>query len=342
VGETRRPVVIPAISARQPGCLTNLWISGDLQAEGEIGQGMFDQGTRFWLGPGNMICTKIFFPTRTHRWHMDGIRFEKMHGLGNDFVIIDARHQNYPSGDTIQAMADRQRGIGFDQLVVLHGATPVEMDIYNADGSRAGACGNVTRCVARLLDEEGMTMPCIIRTTSADLTASKVADGYEVDMGTPRRLPSQIPFTGAMDGDEAVIPGTHDRPELRASLVNMGNPHAVLFGDDELLTKAEIWGPLLSTHRDFPEGVNVGFGQILSDGHLRLRVHERGAGVTLACGSGACAAVVAAVDSGRLSPGPVAVDTDGGRLTITYAGGQGHVLMAGPAAHVFGGVWHDR
>lgn len=274
---------------------------------------------------------------------MDGIKFEKMHGLGNDFVIIDARHQDYPSIETIQAMANRHWGIGFDQLVVLHGGVPVHMDIYNADGSRAGACGNVTRCVARLLDEEGMPMPCTIRTTAGDLLVRRVAVGYEVDMGAPLRSPPTIPFTGSMHGDEAIIPGDNDlRPTLHAQLVNMGNPHAVLFGDDELLEKAAIWGPSLSTYEEFPEGVNAGFVSVKSSDHIRLRVHERGAGVTQSCGSGACAAVVAAVDSGRMLAGPIKVDTDGGRLIITYSGGQGHVLMAGPAAHVFGGVWHDR
>ncbi len=281
---------------------------------------------------------------------MDNIQFEKMHGLGNDFVIIDARAQTVPDHKIIKKMADRNRGIGFDQLVIISGTDPIKMDIYNGDGSLAEACGNVSRCVGKYLYDQGHMFPIEIKTNGGLITihAGASEHTFTVDMGKPKRLLRAIPaehvdIDPKQPADHVTFPPHQNTPSFTATLVNMGNPHAVLFGDEDMPHRAESWGPGITVHPSFPEQINAGFAHITPNKHIRLRVHERGAGVTQACGTGACAAVVAAVDTGLLQGGTHIVDMDGGSLLISYTKAPpSNVMMEGPVSHVFSGVWHEH
>jgi diaminopimelate epimerase len=257
-------------------------------------------------------------------------RFSKMHGLGNDFVVIDAREAPLPmSAGRAQAIADRHAGIGCDQLILIEpsDAADVRMRIFNADGSEVEACGNATRCIPLFLGQD-----VLIETKAGLLNARLAEGGAVVDMGQPHFEWDRIPLAYAMDTLTMPVGWEHlDAP----SAVNIGNPHVVFFGGAIEQDEAARLGAMIETDPLFPERVNVNFAQILSPAHIRLIVWERGAGLTRACGTGACATAVAAIRRG-LAKGPVTVSLPGGDLIIDWTPG-GSILMTGPATHVFDG-----
>jgi diaminopimelate epimerase len=271
-----------------------------------------------------------------------GLRFLKMHGLGNDFVIIDARGAGDPitpapmtldpmTSELAKALGDRHRGVGFDQLAVIADSTSADADItfWNSDGSTAGACGNASRCVAHLLMAESGTGTLAMNTANGRLTAELLADGRIcVDMGLVRTGWRDIPLAEEADTAALPLPGA-------PGAVSMGNPHCVFFVEDAGAVPLARVGPEWEHHPMFPQATNVEFVQVISRREVRLRVWERGTGITLACGSGACAVVVAGVRKGMLER-RVTVNLDGGALEIEWLD-NGHVCMAGPVAHVFEG-----
>jgi len=258
--------------------------------------------------------------------------FLKMHGLGNDFVVIDARGGADPTGSgLVSAMGDRHFGVGFDQLAVIRDAGDADaaVDFWNSDGSMSGACGNATRCVAQLLFDEGAET-VTLRTERGLLTAEPAPGGLvRVDMGPPTLDWREIPLARAQDTVRL------DAIEGEPCAANMGNPHCVFFVPDAEAAPVETLGPEIERHPLFPERTNVEFVQVIDRRTIRLRVWERGAGVTLACGSGACAAVVAGIRRGLLDE-EVEVRLDGGNLTVFWDGESG-VKMTGPTARVFSG-----
>jgi diaminopimelate epimerase len=266
---------------------------------------------------------------------MSELDFHKMHGLGNDFVIVDQRSGKLSlSAEQIRQIADRRSGVGFDQLLLLEPSQRADlfMRVYNPDGSEAGACGNGTRCVARLMMEEQGTSRVRIETTAGVLEAFPGLRGYTVKMGRPKLGWDEIPLARAMD---TLYLDIEAGPLSRPTAVCMGNPHAVFFVDDAEAIDLESLGPSLERHPLFPERANIGVAQVLDRGTIRLRVFERGAGITRACGSGACAALVAAVRR-DLCAQTASVRVDGGRLRVTW-GDDGQVVMTGPATHSFKG-----
>jgi diaminopimelate epimerase len=273
---------------------------------------------------------------------MAALPFLKMHGLGNDFVVIDLRDR--PVSLTLPQrrwIADRRRGIGCDQLILLE--TPqqkvadVFMRIHNPDGGEAGACGNATRCVAAVLMDEKGAQHAIIETAAGLLDAEDVPNGRTrligVDMGEAHLDWRAIPLAQACD--TLHVPVTIG-PLSDPVCTNMGNPHATFFVADADAIDLKTLGPLLEHHKIFPERANIGIAQILSPEKLRLRVWERGTGITLACGSGACAAAVAAARRG-LTGRTVEVVLDGGSLFIEWMA-DNHVKMTGPIATSFAGT----
>lgn len=270
---------------------------------------------------------------------MTAVPFVKMHGLGNDFVVIDARERPVRL-DAAQARAigDRHRGVGFDQLLVIErprspGVADAFMRILNPDGGEAGACGNGTRCVADLLMKESGRDKLVIETVSGLLDAERAPGGrVTVDMGPARLDWRDIPLAEAADTLRVPVAlGPLKEPVA----VNMGNPHAVFFvGDVDKIDLASL-GPVLERHKMFPERANIEVAQVLSPDRVRLRVWERGAGITLACGSGACATLVAAARRG-LTGRKATIVVDGGELGIEWLK-DGHVLMTGPVAVSFTG-----
>ena len=272
------------------------------------------------------------------------IRFTKMHGLGNDFVVLDAIKQNFvPTPAQVRFLADRHFGVGCDQLLVVESADTPGVDfryrIFNADGGEVEQCGNGARCFVRFVHEQGLTDKREIRveTQSGLITLRLEADGQvTVDMGAPRFLPTEIPFDSQTDAIAQPLDVGGEPVEI--SVVSMGNPHAVqVVADVDAAPVAQL-GPLIESHPRFPRRVNAGFMQIMDRHAIRLRVHERGAGETLACGTGACAAVVVGIRRGQLDS-PVRVSTRGGDLSIAWNGTTGEivqpVLMTGPAITVF-------
>ena len=270
------------------------------------------------------------------------MRFSKMHGLGNDFVVIDAITQQVQlTPDRIRALADRHRGIGCDQVLLVEAAQGPEAEfryrIFNADGGEVEQCGNGARCFARFVREEGLTRRNLIRVeTGAGLIELQLeADGQvSVAMGVPQLEPAAIPFEAP--GRASRYSLTVGVQKIEIGAVSMGNPHAVLRVDDVERAPVATLGPLLESHPRFPRRVNVGFMQVVSRDHIRLRVFERGVGETLACGSGACAAMVV----GRLQnllAATVQVDLPGGSLRIQWPGETASVMMTGPATRVFEG-----
>ena len=267
---------------------------------------------------------------------MRTLRFSKMHGLGNDFVVVDRRREPVALfADDVRRLGDRHRGVGFDQLALIEAsdAADVKLTFYNPDGGEAGACGNATRCVADLvLRERGAETVCLA-TQAGTLSASKRPDGrIEVLMAPPRFAWRDVPL--AREADTGALDLGHGLPP--AVVLSVGNPHAVLFIEDLDALDVERLGALLERHPLFPERANVGFAQVVGAERIRLRVFERGAGPTLACGSGACAALVAAVRRGLVEERAVMV-LDGGELEVAWPG-EGPVAMTGPVAYAFEGV----
>jgi diaminopimelate epimerase len=267
------------------------------------------------------------------------IRFTKMHGLGNDFVVLDAINQNFvPDAAQVRWLADRHFGVGCDQLLVVEKSAQPDVDfryrIFNADGGEVEQCGNGARCFVRFVHEQGLTTKREIRVeTESGLIAPRLEQNGDVtvDMGEPRFVPAEIPFIS--DSDAVVQSLTIGESQIDISVVSMGNPHAVQVVADVDAAPVAQQGPLIENHPRFPRRVNAGFMQVLDRHAIRLRVYERGAGETLACGTGACAAVVAGIRRGLLDS-PVRVSTRGGDLLIAWSAGQ-PVLMTGPAVTVF-------
>ncbi len=266
--------------------------------------------------------------------------FIKMHGLGNDVVILDARTEALPlSADAARWIADRRLGVGCDQVVVIeppaNGRADAFLRFYNADGGEAQACGNGTRCVAALLMGDAGAEHITLETVAGLLAGTRTADGrVTVDMGPAKFEWQEIPLARA--GDTLHVDLALG-PLADPVAVNMGNPHAVFFVPDVTAIDIDTLGPKLEHDPIFPERANIGIAQVIGLDHLRLRVWERGAGLTRACGSGACAAAVAAIRRG-LTGRTVALDLDGGPIEITWRETDGHVLMTGPVATAFTGT----
>lgn len=261
----------------------------------------------------------------------DGLPFAKMHGAGNDFVVIDSRGRVSVTTQALaRALGDRHRGVGFDQLAEIRDSvdTDIALDFWNADGSRAGACGNATRCVAdRVMRDLGRDR-ITIATARGILAAERLADGrVNVNMGQPQRDWSAVPLARAVDTLHLPLPGD-------PAAVGMGNPHCVSFVADAEAVDLETIGPAMETDPLFPERTNVEFASLVAPDRLRMRVWERGTGITLACGSGACATAVAAHLRG-LTGRQVILDVDGGTLAVDWR--PDGVWLTGPVAHVFDG-----
>jgi diaminopimelate epimerase len=264
--------------------------------------------------------------------------FRKMHGLGNDFVIIDARKDGPAiDADAAKRVADRRRGVGADQVILIeppHNGGTAFMRIFNPDGSQAQACGNATRCVADLLIADGTERP-VVETLAGALDCWPAGDGLiTVDMGPARFAWRDIPLARVVE-DTLHLPVRLDGVETPVG-VSMGNPHCVFFVEDVAAIGLDRLGPVVEHHDLFPERTNVEIAQVLGPDHVRMRVWERGAGITLACGSGAAAVAAAAVARG-LTQRRIALDLDGGRLFLEVRE-NGHVLMTGPTAHAFTGT----
>ncbi len=264
-----------------------------------------------------------------------GVPFVKMNGAGNDFVVVNAMaHPFRPSPEEARAICDRQTGEGCDQLIAIEPSDTADafMRVWNADGGSVETCGNALRCVGWLLMQSSGRDSVTIDTLGGPTAAYRAEDGQvRVDMGAPRLDWEQIPLDEAMDtrGIELQV-GPIDAPILHTpGAVSMGNPHVVFFTDRQDDAFVRGTGSLIEHHPRFPQGVNVGFANVLADDHIRLRVWERGAGLTRACGTGACAALVATARRG-LTGRSATVDVDGGRLLIDWDGETGHVFMTGP------------
>ncbi len=270
------------------------------------------------------------------------LAFTKMHGLGNDFVVIDAVRQPIRLTEAqVRYLADRHFGIGCDQLLIVEPAQTPDVDfryrIFNADGGEVEQCGNGARCFARFVFDQGLTDKREIRveTKKGIITPRLETDGnVTVDMGVPVLNPADVPFVS--DSDAFVQPLDVAGRTVAITAVSMGNPHAVQVVADVDTAPVAEQGPLIEHHPRFPARVNAGFLQIVDEHNARLRVFERGAGETLACGTGACAAVVAGILR-ELLVSPVSVETRGGRLSIAWNGVGTPVLMTGPAVAVFTG-----
>ena len=271
---------------------------------------------------------------------MGKVAFLKMHGLGNDFVVLDCRRGAVALGaKDIRALADRRTGIGCDQVILIglpHDPSAyLFMRIYNADGSEAEACGNATRCVAALVHRETGVRRICVETLAGLLEAEALSDGYiAVDMGPARTSWREIPLAQAMDTNRVELALG---PLAGPVCTNIGNPHATFFVDEVETVDLDRLGPDLERHPLFPQRANIGVAAVRDRGNIRLRVWERGAGITRACGSGACAALVAAHRRG-LAVKQAGVVLDGGSLDIAWRE-DGHVIMTGPATLSFEGVF---
>ncbi|PKO72122.1 MAG: diaminopimelate epimerase [Betaproteobacteria bacterium HGW-Betaproteobacteria-14] len=270
------------------------------------------------------------------------IRFTKMHGLGNDFVVLDAVNQAISlTPQQARFLADRHFGVGCDQILVVEKSRLPEADfryrIYNADGGEVEQCGNGARCFVRFVHDKGLTAKRAIRVeTKGGLIEPRLEDdgNVSVDMGVPRFEPSRVPFV--TEKDALVQPLQVNDTTIDITALSMGNPHAVQVVPNVDAAPVAEQGRLIENHPRFPQRVNAGFMQVTDRHAIRLRVYERGAGETLACGTGACAAVVAGIARGLLDS-PVQVTTRGGDLTIAWAGPGQPVRMTGPAVTVFEG-----
>jgi diaminopimelate epimerase len=270
------------------------------------------------------------------------LEFSKMHGLGNDFVVLDGFSQPLDlSPEQLRYLADRHFGVGCDQILLVEKPSQPDVDfryrIFNADGGEVEQCGNGARCFVRFVHDQGLTDKAEIRVeTMNGIIGPRLEDNglVTVDMGVPVFEPERIPFVSP--SSEVVQPLMVGDHELMITAVSMGNPHAVQVVADVAAAPVEKDGPLIESHRRFPQRVNAGFMQIVDRHAIRLRVYERGAGETLACGTGACAAVVAGISRG-LVDSPVRVETRGGELSIAWGGAGTSVMMTGPAVTVYTG-----
>ncbi|WP_166422735.1 diaminopimelate epimerase [Paraglaciecola sp. 20A4] len=270
------------------------------------------------------------------------VQFSKMHGLGNDFVVIDNVTQNvFFSKEKIAQLADRNFGIGFDQLLVVEPPYDPEQDfhyrIFNSDGSEVSQCGNGARCFARFVKMKGLTNrnKIVVSTKAGRMVLYHERDGQiTVNMGEPNFEPAKIPLKANKQENIYII--RNNEHTFFCGAVSMGNPHCVLLVDDVETADVEGIGKMLVAHERFPEGANIGFMQILNSGHIKLRVYERGVGETLACGSGACAAVAVGQLQKKLNK-EVTVDLPGGTLKIRWQGPGSILKMTGTAEHVFDG-----
>ncbi|CAA0085170.1 Diaminopimelate epimerase [BD1-7 clade bacterium] len=269
------------------------------------------------------------------------LRFSKMHGAGNDFVVLDLISQKFtPRADVMKALADRHFGVGCDQILLVESPSKPHNDfkyrIFNADGSEVEQCGNGARCFARYVRQKGLIGKDHIRveTAGGDIELFIEADGVRVDMGLPVLEPAHIPFEADFKASVYTLEAAGQT--LHVGAVSMGNPHLVYQVDNVDAAPVETLGPALESHSRFPNRVNAGFMQIVSRDHIRLRVYERGSGETLACGSGACAAVVSGIVQGLLDD-KVTVELPGGKLIIEWAGDGHSVYQVGPAEFVFEG-----
>jgi diaminopimelate epimerase len=269
------------------------------------------------------------------------VAFRKMHGLGNDFVVLDARARPLPVTPAVaRGVGDRHRGIGFDQLIVMEpppdgapGGADVFMRILNPDGSEAGACGNATRCIASLVADEAGKDRVVVRTIAGDLAVERLAGGlWRADMGPARLGWRDVPLAHEMDTLHLAL---ELGPVSDPAACSMGNPHATFFVRDLDVLDVATLGPQLEHHPIFPERANIGFAQVLSPERIRVVMWERGAGMTLACGSGACATLVNAHRRG-LTGRRAMVELPGGALEMEWRE-DGHVLMTGPVATAFRG-----
>ena len=270
------------------------------------------------------------------------LSFSKMHGLGNDFVVIDAINQRISlDSEMVRHLADRHRGIGCDQVLIVEAARSSDSDffyrIFNADGSEVAQCGNGARCFARYVRDKGLTDQDTIRveTISGFMTLQIESDDQiTVNMGIPHLEPVDIPLRRDNRADSYEI--NVDGQAIKFGAVSLGNPHAVIRVEDICAAPVATLGPILESHGDFPERANIGFVQISDPSHLILRVYERGSGETEACGSGACAAMIIARQHGWVDDS-VTVKLRGGILRISWKGEGEPVWMTGPATHVFDG-----
>ena len=270
------------------------------------------------------------------------LKFTKMHGAGNDFVMIDGVHQDVRLlPEQMRLLADRHFGVGCDQILIVENASTSEADfryrIFNSDGGEVEQCGNGARCFMRFVHDQKLTSKreIVVETSGGLISPRFEKDGrVTVNMGAPVFEPARIPFeggTGAVSEPLEVADETYD-----VSALSMGNPHAVMVVGDVESAPVDKVGPMIEHHPRFPKRVNAGFMQIMDRHSMRLRVYERGAGETLSCGTGACAAVVAGIRRGLLDS-PVNVTTRGGLLTVSWEGDGQPVLMTGPAITVFEG-----
>ncbi|QOY94789.1 diaminopimelate epimerase [Massilia sp. UMI-21] len=277
------------------------------------------------------------------------LKFTKMHGAGNDFIVVDAIHQDvHLSAEQWRRLADRRFGIGADQILVVERPTSPGVDfryrIFNSDGGEVEQCGNGARAFARFVSDKGLSGERSIRVeTMKGIIAPRLEDdgSVTVDMGAPRLDPADLPFDnagldGRAEGEDTTWPLPVGGQTQCVSVVSMGNPHAVQVVENVDTAAVESMGPAIETHPRFPNKVNAGFMQVVDRHHIRLRVFERGAGETLACGTGACAAVVAGIRRGLLDS-PVRVSARGGELSVAWAGADQPVYLSGPAVTVFEG-----
>lgn len=270
------------------------------------------------------------------------LKFTKMQGLGNDFMVVDGvRQKIYFSPELIRRLSDRHFGVGFDQLLLVEPPYNPELDfhyrIFNADGSEVQMCGNGARCFVRFVLDHGLTKKRDIHvSTMAGVLRLKLNDDGSVlvNMGKPEFTPSRIPFKAEAEAAEYELQVGEET--FKVGAVSMGNPHVVTEVPDVKTFDLEKYGPLFEKHERFPEHVNAGFFSKFSEHEIDLRVYERGAGETLACGSGACAAAVVGIIQGKLRS-PVKVNLPGGSLRIEYEGRGASVMMSGPAVSVFEG-----
>jgi diaminopimelate epimerase len=271
------------------------------------------------------------------------LKFSKMHGLGNDFIVINAIQQKVElTTEQIRFMADRHFGIGCDQLLLVEKASSADVDfryrIFNADGGEVSQCGNGARCFARYVRDYGLTSKdtIAVETASGIIYPTIQADGLvSVDMGNPIFTPEKVPFIAESEAVTYLI-DVPDYDKVEIASVSMGNPHAVMLVDNVDTAAVEKIGPAMESHTRFPERVNVGFMQLVNSETIRLRVFERGSGETTACGTGACAAVVTGIRRGLLAR-DVTVSLPGGQLQISWPDENASVWMTGPAEHVFDG-----